>query len=339
MKTSRIILAVGVTLAVALAANIAVLTQPFVQPIPSQPPAVDGARLETHVKRLSVDFYPRSHEQFRNLELTADYIAREFTAAGASVAAQEVRVQEAKYRNVVARFGPATGPLLVIGAHYDSHGDAVEGAKKPRGYTPETHTPGADDNASGVAGLLELARLLGKAPPPRPVELVAYVLEEPPNFRTENMGSAWHARALRASNREVELMLSLEMIGTFSDAPGSQQYPRPGMEWLYTDRGDFIALVGKWSDFGTVRRAKAAMAGATSLPVRSINAPPALPGIDFSDHRSYWVEGFPALMVTDTAFMRNQNYHSPGDTYDKLDYRRMAQVVQGVFAVTQQPLK
>jgi Zn-dependent M28 family amino/carboxypeptidase len=223
----------------------------------------------------------------------------------------------------------------VIGAHYDSHGDAIGGSKHPRGHTPETHTPGADDNASGVAGLLELARLLGRSAQSRTIELVAYTLEEPPHFRTEHMGSAWHARSLRAANRDVELMLSLEMIGYFSDEPGSQGYPFPAMSHLYSDRGNFIAIVGKMSDFGATRRVKALMAGATSLPVHSINAPPLLQGVDFSDHLSYWLEGFPALMVTDTSFMRNHHYHQASDTYEKLDYRRMAMVVQGVYAVTQ----
>jgi Zn-dependent M28 family amino/carboxypeptidase len=208
----------------------------------------------------------------------------------------------------------------------------------PKGHAPHTHTPGADDNASGVAGLIELAHLLGKQPPPRPVELVAYTLEEPPHFRTEHMGSAWHARSLRAAGREVRLMVSLEMIGCFSDAPGSQRFPVPGLDLLYPDRGNFIALVSRISakgELGATRRAKALMAGATDLAVHSINAPPLLKGIDFSDHLSYWAQGYPALMVTDTAFFRNANYHQAGDTHETLDYARMAKVVQGVFVLAQ----
>ncbi|MBL8517804.1 MAG: M28 family peptidase [Betaproteobacteria bacterium] len=324
-----------IALATAFATGLAFITQPFVQPIPSRPPAVDPNRLQAHVKYLSVDLYPRSHEQSRNLERAAQYIQGEFKTAGGVVTVQDVVVEETTHKNVIARFGPVTGPVLVIGAHYDSHGDANAGAKHPRGHSPETHTPGADDNASGVAGLIELAHLLGRAPQARPIELVAYTTEEPPHFRTPHMGSAWHARSLRATNRELALMLSLEMIGYFSDAPGSQRYPLAGMSHLYSDRGNFIALVGKLSDFGAMRRTKAAMAGATDLPVLSINAPPFVPGIDFSDHLNYWHEGFPAFMVTDTAFMRNPHYHKSSDTYEKLDYARMAKVVQGVYAVTQ----
>ncbi|HEX9392543.1 MAG TPA: M28 family peptidase [Usitatibacteraceae bacterium] len=317
------------------AASVALVTQPLVTPIASTPPQVDPVRLEAHVKHLSVDLYPRSFDQSHNLELSADYIHDAFKATGAEVSTQEVAVDGVKYRNVIARFGPPSGPLLVIGAHYDSHGDASRGAHDPRGYTPDSHTPGADDNASGVAGLLELARLLGRQPQARAIELVAYTLEEPPYFRTEQMGSAWHARSLVAAKREVRLMLSLEMIGTFSDDPNSQDYPVPGMAHLYSDRGDFIAIVGKFGDFDATRKAKALMAGASDLPVFSINAPPLLQGIDFSDHLSYWNAGFPALMITDTAFLRNHQYHRAGDTYEKLDYRRMAKVVQAVYALSQ----
>jgi Zn-dependent M28 family amino/carboxypeptidase len=332
----RRILFVSTFLVVAAASGIALITQPLVRASTSQPPQVDAKRLEEHVKHLSVDLYPRSYDQPRNLALAAQYIFDSFNASGATVSVQDVSVQESRYRNVIARFGPSTGPVLVIGAHYDSHGDANAGARSARGYSMQTHTPGADDNASGVAGLLELANLLGRKPQSRSIELVAYTLEEPPHFRTEHMGSAWHARSLRAANRDVEFMLALEMIGYFSDAPGSQHYPLPGMTFLYPDRGDFIALVGKLSDFAATRQIKARMIGATNLPVFSINAPPLLQGVDFSDHLSYWNEDIPAVMVTDTAFMRNENYHQATDTYEKLDYLRMAKVVQAVYAVTQQ---
>jgi Zn-dependent M28 family amino/carboxypeptidase len=315
---------------------VAVIAQPFVVPIASSPPAVAPARLKAHVKRLSVDLYPRSFDRFQNIESAAQYILDEFKATGARVTVQDVTVQGMTYKNISARFGPESGPLLVVGAHYDSHGDTNTDANNLRAYTLETHTPGADDNASGVAGLLELSRLLGRERQTRSIELVAYTLEEPPHFRTEHMGSVWHAHALKAAKREVQLMLSLEMIGYFSDEPKSQTYSVPGMAHLYSNRGDFVALVGKLRNFRVMRRAKALMLGATDLPVYSINAPPLLPGIDFSDHRSYWNEGFPALMVTDTAFLRNKNYHQAGDTYDKLDYHRMAKVVQAVYSVTQQ---
>ncbi len=229
----------------------AMVSQPLVTPLPSTPSAADPARLEAHVKKLSVDFYPRSFERRAKLERTAAYIEEQFKEAGAQVSIQDVIVDGEHYKNVVARFGPERGRLLVVGAHYDSHGQ----------------TPGADDNASGIAGLLELARLLGQSGAIRPLELVAYTLEEPPHFRTPYMGSVWHARALKAAGRDVELMLSLEMIGYFSDRPGSQSYPLAAMKLGYPDRGNFIALVGQFGDFGISRSVKAAMSGASELPV------------------------------------------------------------------------
>ena len=320
MRTLRLLfLTLAVVLIGAVVGGIAIVIQP-VKVIASQPPQVDPKRLEAHVRHLTVDLYPRSYDQLHNTDLAAQYIFNELEAAGGSVTGQDVSAPEAPYKNIVARFGPPSGPVVVIGAHYDTHGD----------------TPGADDNASGIAGLLELARLLGRTTQARPIELVAYALEEPPYFRTEHMGSAWHARSLRAANQEVAFMLSLEMIGFFSDEPGSQNYPVPAMSLLYSDRGDFIALVGKLSNFGPMRRIKALMTGATNLPVYSLNAPPRLQGVDYSDHLNYWHEGFPAFMVTDTAFFRNKNYHLASDTYETLDYGRMAKVVQAVYAVAQQ---
>jgi Zn-dependent M28 family amino/carboxypeptidase len=341
MSLLRIALGAMLALMLALAALLALVVQPGITPQPSHSPTVDAERLHAHVKHLSVDLYPRSFDQRDQLERAMDYVAREFTASGARVELQAVTAEGETYRNVIARFGPTAAAdvqLLVIGAHVDSHGDTATGAQFPKGHALSTHTPGADDNASGVAGLIELAHLLGKQPPLRPVELVAYTLEEPPHFRTEHMGSAWHARSLRAAGRDVRLMVSLEMIGYFRDAPRSQRFPVPGLDRLYPDRGNFIALVSRISasgDLGATRRAKALMAGATDLAVHSINAPPLLQGIDFSDHLSYWAQGYPALMVTDTAFFRNSNYHQAGDTHETLDYVRMAKVVQGVFVLAQ----
>ncbi|ALN65975.1 peptidase M28 family protein [Lysobacter antibioticus] len=336
MMVRRLLMLAGAAALVATG-TVAAVVQPFVTPLPSPPAIVDAARLKADVRHLSVDLYPRSYDQPDSLERSAGFIHNEFANSGGRVSYQDVTVEESTYRNVIVRFGPDTGPVRVIGAHYDSFADVGIDNDDPRGYSPRTHTPGADDNASGVAGLLELARLLGRNPPAHAVELVAYTLEEPPHFRSEHMGSAWHARALKASGREVEFMLSLEMIGRFSDRPGSQRYPVRGMARLYPDRGNFVVLVGKMSDFGTLRRLKAIMAGATDLPVHSINAPPLLQGIDFSDHLSYWHEGYPAFMVSDTAFLRSTTYHQASDTYDKLDYTRMAKVVQAVYAIAQRP--
>jgi Zn-dependent M28 family amino/carboxypeptidase len=308
---------------------LAFVAQPFVQPVSSRVPPADPARLRAAVEHLSVALYPRSFGS-ANLDKAGRYIRDSFASVGARPEVQEFQVDGERFFNISARFGPKEGKVVVVGAHYDSHGDSAAAAMAERAFTKSTHTPGADDNASGVAGLIELARLLVAHPPSRPVELVAYTLEEPPHFRTDDMGSARHARALRS--QEVELMISLEMIGYFSDAPGSQTYPVPGLTWLYPDTGNFIALVSRPQDWRETRRLKALMRGAANLPVRSINAFPVIPGIDFSDHLNYWAHGMPAVMVTDTAFNRNLEYHGPGDTFERLEYAKMAEVVQGVLA-------
>jgi Zn-dependent M28 family amino/carboxypeptidase len=300
--------------------------QPVVTASRRAAPSVDPARLEAHVRALSEVHHPRSVDVPERLAAGANYVREALRQAGAMPISQAFDYEGKRFENIVARFGPKTGPLLVIGAHYDSHGAVERGAY--------VHTPGADDNASGVAALIELARLLTLNPPARPVELVAYTLEEPPVFRTAYMGSAVHASSLRAAGRDVELMISLEMVGYFSAAEATQSYPLPGMRFIYPDRGDFIAVVSRWGDWAETRRAKRLMAASTDLPVWSINAPKWVPGIDFSDHLNYWEMGIPAVMVTDTAFYRNHEYHRSGDTWDRLDYPRMAKVVQAVYSLT-----
>jgi Zn-dependent M28 family amino/carboxypeptidase len=332
------IAALSVALFFIVSLAIAITTQPWVAAIQSSPPSIDSERLRRHVEKLSIDFYPRSFEQTANTQKTIEYIFSEFRKAGATVSYQEFLIQNAVHKNVIAKFGPSdtNEAVIVLGAHYDSHGDAQSGARSRTGYTKDSHTPGADDNASGVAGLIELAYALGKQTQARPIELVAYASEEPPHFRTEFMGSAFHANEMKTNGRKLKLMISVEMIGYFSDEAKSQNFPFPGMSALYSDKGDFAAIVGNLKTFSETRRAKAIMRGATDLPIYSINASPIVPGIDFSDHLNYWHLQLPALMVTDTSFMRNGNYHRSTDTANTLDYVRMAKVVQGLYAICQQ---
>ncbi len=296
------------------------VTQPGVNAVESREVVIEVAALQRHVQALAVTYHPRSVENFAMLEAAGEYVLAEMRAAGAAPEIQGVDVNGTVYRNFIARFGPAEGPLLVIGAHYDSSGQ----------------TPGADDNASGVAALLELTRLLARDPPSQPVELVAYTLEELPYFRTEFMGSYRHASALAQQKRQVRLMVSLETIGYYRDEPQSQDYPVAGLGLLYPDQGNFIAIVGAFNDVSNMRRVKALFKGASDLPVESINAPSSVPGVDFSDHASYWQFDMPALMVTDTAFLRNPNYHESSDLPDTLDYARMAKVVRAMHAVAMQ---
>src|SRR5262245_13292266 len=314
LKIMVYILAAAVLLIVALCLY---MTQPlFSIANISIPISVDPARLETHVRALSESFVPRDESHPENLDRCAAYIRREFEGAHARVSEQPFTVDGKTYRNVIAHFGPETKETVVVGAHYDAAGPL----------------PGADDNASGVAGLLELARLLGNAQLPIRVELVAYTLEELPFFSLEQMGSAMHAKALKREGGVVRVMFSLEMIGYFSDAPDSQRFPSSALSLFYPTEGNFISVVGNMGAGMLVRKIKRAMAEATRLPVYSINAPRLIPGVDFSDHLSYWREGYPAVMITDTAFYRNPNYHTIADTAEKLDYRRMSHVIEGVYA-------
>lgn len=320
MKGSRIgfpmLLAVVVLM---LIAALLWMTQPFARARPAGSVlAADPERLARDVRMLVEVFSPRDLPHGENLDRTADYIGGELRSAGGRVSEQGYVAAGRPVRNILAMMGPDTAERIVVGAHYDAFAGL----------------PGADDNASGAAGLLELARLLSKSPPPMAVELAAYALEEPPHFRTEWMGSAVHAESLRSRQVRVRAMLCLEMIGFFSDAPGSQKFPVPGFGLLYGRRGNFIAVAGRLRDGRLVRRVKAAMAGVEGLRIRSINAPPWLGpfplGLDLSDHSSYWDAGLPAVMVTDTAFFRNPRYHLPDDTPETLDYGRMALVVSGL---------
>lgn len=307
---------VGVTSVAALLG--AYLVQPLVGPVTrlDRGLSVDPVRLERHVSALTQDFGPRDVAHPQYLDRCAGYIRTEFERAGGQVSDQPFVRNGAAFRNVVAKFGPETSEIVVVGAHYDTAGP----------------WPGADDNASGVAGLIELAGLLGRSELSVRVELVAYTLEEPPAFRTQDMGSAVHARSLVAAGTTVRAMIGLEMIGYFSDAPDSQRYPIGALGVLYPGTGNFIAVVGRVGGGSLVRTVKRAMSESSSLPIHSINAPGFVPGIDFSDHLNYWNEGFPAVMVSDTSFYRNRNYHTINDTADTLDYLRMAQVVLGVHA-------
>ena len=275
----------------------------------------DPARLKRHVEKISLSFFPRSYAMVENLNGVADYIASRFDAAGAKVRHQVFSAAGNAYRNVIAEFGPDSDAVIVVGAHYDSAGDL----------------PAADDNASGVAGLLELARLLGETQPDVKIMLVGFCLEEEPFFYTAQRGSAVFAKSLAEKHKRVKIMISLEMIGYFSDEAGSQDYPIGLLKLFYPDKGNFIAVVDRIFG-GSARQIKKIMRAHSGIPVCSINAPSSMPGIDRSDHKSFWDLGYPAVMITDTAFYRNKAYHTAADTADRLDYARMAQVVDGVFA-------
>lgn len=305
----RILLAVAICIALLFLGAMALMRQPVLtRERTSLLDHADPARLRAHVQFLASRM--RSSDHPDELNIVAAYIARHFRASGAIVEEQAFR----EYRNVIAHFGPTDPklPVLVIGAHYDAFGDL----------------PGADDNASGTAAILELARLLGRTPPNTPVMLVAFTTEEPPFFGSELMGSAVHAESLK---RPVIGMMSLEMIGYFR---GDQRWTSWVLSLMYPKKGDFIAACGGWRDRVLARRTKRAL-NASGIRAVSFTGPRTM--LDASDHRNYWSRGWPAVIVTDTAYVRNPNYHTARDTADTLDYARMARVVDGVFRVALSP--
>ena len=275
--------------------------------------SVSSELLEKHVKKLSVDFLPRDYSNLVNLNKTANYIKNQFELMGLSVEEQKYTYLDSEYKNVIVHLGPSKGSKIVIGAHYDVAGEL----------------PGADDNASGVAGLIELARQLKGKDLKKGVTLVAYTLEEPPVYRTEYMGSFVHAKSEYEKGSEIDLMISLEMIGYYSDEKDSQQFPVKLLKYFYPTEGNFIAVIdiltSRWG-----KKVKKGLSKHMELGVHSINAPRSIPGIDFSDHRSYWNFGYAAVMQSDSSFYRNTAYHSAGDTYDRLDYNKMSQLISAL---------
>jgi hypothetical protein len=272
-------------------------------------------RLSGHVWTLAGSIGERNLWNYEALREAADYISRTFAELGYRPEDEPFESRGQTVRNTVAeRRGNATpGEIIVVGAHYDS----VLGS------------PGANDNGSGVAALLELARLLAGQELARTVRFVAFVNEEPPFYYTPEMGSLVHARAAKARGDDIRAMLSLETIGHYSDEPGSQQYPFP-LRWFYPDTANFIGFVGNLSSRKLVRSALGTFRRHASFPSEGAAVPEQIPGVGWSDHWSFWQAGYRAIMVTDTAFYRYAHYHTERDTPEKVDYERTARVVAGL---------
>ena len=280
------------------------------------------AYLREVVTVLAQEIGVRTYRDPDRLERCANYIAGQFNTFGFKITRQPFPINGNTYQNIVAEILGNSSPekILVVGAHYD---------------TVRT-TPGADDNASGVAGLLALAGRLASVRMSKTVRFVAFALEEPPFYRTRKMGSYQYARSLWENRENVEGMICLEMIGFFSDREGSQRYPVPFFRWKFPTTGNYIAMVGNVGSKHFTQSTAANFMKAIDLPVVRLNAPPIVLGIDFSDHWSFGKFGYKALMVTDTAFYRNPHYHAPTDLPETLDYDRMAKVVEGLTAVVKE---
>jgi len=273
--------------------------------------------LYRHVEYLTLTIGDRHLWKERSLDNTATYIESVFQKSGYSVELQTYSCYGENVSNIIAEKEGEEEQTVVIGAHYDT----VPGA------------PGADDNASAVAGLLELARLSKEGTNRKRLVLAAFVNEESPCFGSHNMGSMVYAGQLKDRKVPVDVMIALEMIGYFSKEP-IQKYPHPLMRFFYPKTADFIAVVGNFHSARYVSRLKRGIRRNSSIDVRSLTGPQFFGGISLSDNSSFWDHGYRAVMVTDTAFFRNKHYHQETDTIDTLNFDSMAEVVKGLFYTT-----
>lgn len=274
----------------------------------------DSSILKKHVEHITAINF-RNHLDTTALNKVAEYIESEFRKNSERVSFQPYKLSGKVYKNVICTLGPDSEERIIIGAHYDVHGDQ----------------PGADDNASGVAGLLELGRLLKNHNLKSRIDLVAYTLEEPPYFKSNGMGSFIHAQHLWQNKIPVKGMVCLEMIGYFSNEPKSQSYPFGPMKLFYGGTGDYILIVQKFGNGKFGRQFNRLIREHATIKTKFLRSPKFITGVDFSDHRNYWNFGFNAIMVTNTAFYRNKSYHTSDDTIDKLDFTRMSKVVDQVY--------
>jgi len=287
-------------------------------------PALTGAqaeaeeRLRRDVHVLATDIGERNFRSYDALERAAGYIEEELAAAGHAPRRQVYAIGDREYANLEVEIEGTrrASEIVVVGAHYDS----------------ALGSPGANDNGTGVAGVLDLARRMHGRRPARTLRLVAFVNEEMPHFANGTMGSQAYARRASGRGENVVSMISLETIGYYSERPGSQQYPFP-IGLLYPSKGDFLGFVGNVSSRELVRRAIGAFRTHARFPSEGAALPSGVPGVGWSDHASFWEQGYPAIMLTDTAPFRYPHYHTREDTPDKVDYARLARVVDGIEAI------
>ena len=281
-------------------------------------PQPAAARLREHVQMLAGTIGERNLWRCEALDRAARYVSAQFSSAGYAPNLQTFEVAKIPVSNVEAELTGAAraAEIVVIGAHYDT----VSGC------------PGANDNATGVAAVLELAQRFSRRPQPRTMRFVTFVNEEPPFFKTAHMGSVVYANAAKVRGDRITAMLSLETMGYYSDEKGSQQYPGE-IGSLYPDVGNFIGFVANTASARLLSKARRAFERRTPFPLESVAAPDDVPGVGWSDHWAFWQAGYAAMMVTDTAPYRYPWYHTAEDTPDRIDYEKLAQVVDGLEAV------
>ena len=290
------------------------------------PPALTAEELRLRgelaadVRALAGEIGERNMSHYPQLQAAANYVDRAFVTAGLPVRRDSYEVRAQTCDNIEAEIRGSSPEIVIVGAHYDS----VLGC------------PAANDNGSGVAALLALARQFAGKPTARTLRFVAFPNEEQPHFLKGEMGSLVYARRCKERGDRVVAMISLETIGYYSNSPGSQHYPLPGLGAFYPTRGNFIGFVGNVSSRKLVRQAIGAFREHADIPSEGAALPAAVPGVGWSDHWSFWQNGYPAIMITDTAPFRYPHYHEPTDTADKLDYDSMARVVVGLEHVIDQ---
>ncbi len=275
--------------------------------------------LYVHVEYLSEVVGSRSIREPHKIAQARDYIFKTLNSYGLSPVLQDYTVSGNVFSNIEAVLPGSEKPqeIIVVGAHYDT----VSGS------------PGADDNASAVAVLLEAARLIRNDSMDRTLKLVFFTLEEPPIFGTEDMGSRVFARQAKKSGMDIKAMICLEMVGYFSEKKGGQAFPLPLMSLVYPSTPNFIAVIGNLKSRQLVDQVGQGLKQGCQVPVETLAAPSIIPGISLSDHSSFWKEGYPAVMITDTAFYRNPNYHQTSDTKETLNYEVMAELLKGLVHV------
>ena len=273
--------------------------------------------LRADVEALAGKIGERNLNRYPQLQAAAEFIESSFVRAGLKPERDTYTLNNLACHNIAAEIAGSSPEIVLIGAHYDS----VFGA------------PGANDNGSGVAGMLALARRFAGKAAPKTLRFVAFVNEEPPYFQTSQMGSFVYASRCKQRGDKIAAMISLETIGYFSDAPHSQQYPAPGLGIFYPTTGNFIGFVSNMRSRSLLRRTLSTFRAQEKLPSQGASLPAFIPGVGWSDQWSFWKHGYPAIMVTDTALFRYSPYHESTDTPDKLDYDRFALVVSGVEKV------
>jgi len=275
--------------------------------------------LRADVQKLAGEIGERNMWHYSQLNAAADFIEESFSRAGLHSRRDSYEVHGQACHNIEAEIPGARPEILLIGGHYDS----VFGS------------PGANDNGTGVAATLALARRFANRNPKHTLRFVAFVNEEPPFFLSDEMGSFIYASRCKTRGDKIDAMISLETIGYFSDAPNSQTYPSPGLGMFYPKVGNFIGFVSNVQSRALLRRVIALFRQHAKIPSEGAALPSFIPGVSWSDQRSFWRHAYPGIMVTDTAPFRYPYYHSSSDTPDKLDYDRFTLVVSGIEKVVE----